>query len=50
MTTEKIQRMNILSEKTLSLKATRAELDEFHVLLNIMKEFETHDVVFGLPH
>jgi hypothetical protein len=38
MTTEQIQRMNILFEKTLSLKATREELDEFYDLLNKMKD------------
>jgi hypothetical protein len=50
MTSEEIERMNILSEKTLTLKATRQELDEFYDLLNKMKNSNTHNVVLDLPH
>lgn len=50
MTNAEIERMNILSEKTLSLKASREELDEFYDLLNRMKNSKTHNVVLGLPH
>lgn len=49
MTTKEIERMNILSEKTLSLTATPEELDEFYELLNIMKKSDTHNIVLGLP-
>jgi hypothetical protein len=49
MTTKEIERMNILSEKALSLKATPEELDEFYELLNITKNSDTHNVVLGLP-
>jgi hypothetical protein len=50
MTQDELKRMNILSEKTLSLKATREELDEFYDLLNKMKNSNTHNVVLGLLH
>jgi hypothetical protein len=49
MTTREIERMNILSEKTLSLTATPEELAEFYQLLNIMKKSDTHNIVLGLP-
>jgi hypothetical protein len=50
MTEDEIKRMNILSTKTLTLTATREELDEFYVLLNRMQASETHNVVLGKPH
>ena len=50
MTTKELKRMNMLSEKTLSSKATREELDEFYDLLNKMKNSNTHNVVLGKPH
>jgi hypothetical protein len=50
MTQDEIKRMNILSEKTLTLIATREELDEFYVLLDRMQASKTHNIVLGLPH
>jgi len=50
MTIEELERMNHLSDKALSLTATREELDEFYDLLNKMKNSNTHNVVLGLPH
>jgi hypothetical protein len=50
MTNEEYDRMNILSEKTLTLKASREELDEFYVLLERMKSSDKYNLVLGLPH
>jgi len=50
MSTEELERMNLLSDKALSLTATREELDEFYDLLNKMKNSETHNVVLGFLH
>jgi hypothetical protein len=45
MTTKEIERMNILSEKILSLTATPEELAEFYELTNIMKKSDTHNIL-----
>jgi uncharacterized protein YnzC (UPF0291/DUF896 family) len=49
MSTKEIERMNILSKKTLSLKATPEELNEFYKLFDIINKSDTHNVVLGLP-
>jgi len=50
MTNDEIERMNHLSDKALSLTATREELDEFYDLLNKMKNSDTHNIVLGFLH